>query len=69
MVYMKFMSLAMGLIDKASDGDLTLSEITDCLENTFPEYWDDVHNAVVEAMKDGRIDVWEVMKITTAIVA
>ena len=69
MLHMQFMSLAMELIAKSTDGNLTLEEISDCLSDAFPDYCVDIYNAVEEAQEDGVITVWEVFKILTAVIA
>lgn len=68
-MYMPFMTLAMLLINKASDGRLTLDEITECVQEVCPGYCVDVHEAVQEARQDGEITVWEVFKILTVVIA
>ncbi len=68
MLHMKFMTLAMALVNEAKDGDLTLDEISQCLQDFSPEYFSDVNDAVHEAQKDGRISVMETFKILTAII-
>ena len=68
MVYMKFLSLAMGLVNAASDGELTLDEIAACMADSFPEYTTDVAAEVSAAMEDGVITVWEVIKILTTVI-
>lgn len=65
MLHMQFLSLAMELVNKSSDGNLTLEEISDCLNNAFPDYCIDIYNAVEEAQEDGVITVREVFKILT----
>lgn len=69
MLHMQFLSLAMELVNKSSDGNLTLEEISDCLNNAFPDYCIDIYNAVEEAQEDGVITVWEVFKILTTVIA
>lgn len=69
MVYMKFLSLALGLVDAAKDGELTLNEISDCVTDTFPDYSHPVLVEVRKATEDGSVSVWEVFKIITAIVS
>ena len=69
MLHMQFMSLALELVAKSTDGNLTLEEISDSLNDTFPDYCIDIYNAVEEAQEDGVITVWEVFKILTAVIA
>ena len=69
MLHLQFLSLAMALVEKSSDGNLTLEEVSDCLNNAFPDYCIDIYNAVEEAQEDGVITVWEVFKILTAVIA
>ncbi len=68
MLHMQFLSLAMELVNKSSDGNLILEEISGCLSDTFPDYCVDIYNAVEEAQEDGVITVWEVFKILTAVI-
>ena len=68
MWHLKFMNLAFSLVDKASDGKLTLEEISECLRQFSPEHFADVHDAVVEAMEDNHISVTEVLKIASALI-
>lgn len=69
MLHMQFLSLAMSLVEKSSDGSLTLEEVSDCLNDAFPDYCVDIYNAIEEAQEDGVITVWEVFKILTAVIA
>ena len=69
MLHMQFLSLAMELVNKSVDGNLTLEEISDCLNDTFPDYCVDIYNAIEEAQEDGVITVWEVFKILTTVIA
>ena len=68
MLHLKFMSLVFALTDKASDGKLTLSEVTECLSDFSPEYFDDVYEEVQKAEEDGVITWGEVIKIASAVV-
>ncbi len=68
MVYMKFLSLALGLVNAAKDGELTLDEISECVTDTFPEYAGSVASEVKNAFEDGSVSVWEVFKIVTAVI-
>ena len=69
MLHMQFLSLAMELVNKSSDGNLTLEEIYGSLKDAFPDYCIDIYNAVEEAQEDGVITVWEVFKILTTVIA
>ena len=68
MWHLKFMNLAFALVDKGSDGELTLEEISECLKAFSPEHFTDVHDAVVDAMEDNHVSVAEVMKIAAALI-
>ena len=68
MLHMQFLSLAMELVAKSVDGNLTLDEISDCLNNAFPDHCVDIYNAVEEAQEDGVVTVWEVFKILTVVI-
>lgn len=69
MIYMKFMTLAMCLVNSAKDGDLTLEEITTCMAGLFPDKVSSVAIEVKKAMADGKITVWEVFQILTKVIA
>lgn len=68
MSYMKFMHFAASLMGKASDGKLTLEEISECLRDLSPEHFTDVYMAVKEAQKDGHITWGECINIASAVV-
>ena len=63
MNHLKFFSLAIDLVDKASDGELTSEEIRICCSDNFPVIYGKIEESVNEALKDGKITVWETMKI------
>ena len=69
MLHLQFLSLAMGLVNAASDGQLTMDEIDECLGTSMAEYCADIHDAVDDAMEDGKISVMEVFDIVTTIIA
>lgn len=69
MLHMQFLQLAMALVEKSCDGNLTLEEVVDCVEKSFPEYCVDIHDAISEAMEDGYISVWDTIKILIAVIA
>ncbi len=69
MLHMQFLSLAMSLVEKSSDGNLTLEEISDCVRDSFPDYCVDIYNAIEEAQEDGVITVWETFRILTTVIA
>ena len=57
MLHMQFLSLVMELVNKSADGNLTLEEISDFLNDAFPDYCIDIYNAIDEAQADGVITV------------
>lgn len=68
MNHLKFLSLAIDLVDKASDGELTMEEIQICCSDNFPVFYDKIEESVNEALTDGKITVWETMKILVNII-
>ncbi len=56
------------LSEKASDGVLTLDEVSECLKELSPEHFTDVHEEVVEALEDGKISTTEAFKIAIAVI-
>lgn len=61
--YMKYMMLAMAIIDKASDGELTRDEVIECLKGVIPDEVDQVVEEINENLKDGRLSVGEVIRV------
>jgi len=68
MFHLQFMALGVSLVNAASDGQLSLDEVRDCIDSSFPKA-DDVVSAIEDAMEDGRITVMEVLDITSAIIS
>ena len=68
MYHLKFLNLAMALVDKGSDGILTFEEITKCLGDTFSDYAPEISAEIEKALKDGKITIWETFRIITHIV-
>lgn len=69
MLHLKFMNFAMNLIHKASDGELTLEEVSDCMMEFAPDYFTEFHDAVEKAQQDGRISVMDAINIASSLVA
>ena len=68
MFHLQFLSLAMSLVNAASDGRLSLDEIKECVDDSFPQSAD-VIDAIEDAAEDGSISVMEVFDIVTTIIA
>ncbi len=68
MNHLTFLTLAINLVDKASDGHLSFEEIQECAADAFPEFYGQISAAVDEAMADGKITVWEVLRILTRVI-
>ena len=68
MLNSKFMSLFFALAEKSSDGKLTLDELSECLSEFAPEYFEDVYVEVQAAQEDGVITWGEIMKIASAVI-
>ncbi|PJE79659.1 hypothetical protein CI610_01373 [invertebrate metagenome] len=67
MNYLGFLSMAMNIVDKASDGELTTEEILDCIGEELFDF-KDVEMALVNAMEDEKITVMECFKILMAFI-
>ena len=59
--------LVLEIVAKASDGKLTLDEVTESLRDFSPAHFAELDDAVNDALKDGHISVFEVFKILQAL--
>lgn len=69
MLHLKFLSLAMALVDKGQDGVLTLEEIAECVGDTFIDFTPQICAEIEKALEDGEITIWETFRIVTRIIA
>ncbi len=65
---MTFMNLLYSLTYKASDGDLTMVEVSECLSAYSPDHFKEIYEIVQEANSDGHISWSEVVKIASAVI-
>lgn len=68
MWYMTLAQLLLKLINAASDGELTVHEVSDIAVSMFPGNLHDIVMAIDEASEDGKITVDEVIDIIREIV-
>ena len=68
-MHLQFISFTLSLIDKARDGQLTISEVGDCMTAFAPDLCADVVDAVEAAMEDGEISVMDVINIASSVIA
>ena len=61
--YMKYMMIAMAIVDKAQDGELTRDEVIDCIQGALPEDVNEIVDGVQEALDDGKITVGEAIRV------
>ena len=68
MNHLTFLTLAINLVDKASDGHLSFEEIQECAAGAFPDFYGEISEEIEEAMADGKVTVWEVFRILTRVI-
>ena len=68
MLHLKFLNLAMALVDKGQDGVLTLEEIVECVGDTFVDFAPQIFAEIEKALEDGEISIWETFRIVVRIV-
>ena len=68
MLHLKFLNLAMALVDKGHDGELTMAEIAECVGETFVDFVPEISAEIEKALADGKITIWETFRIVTRIV-
>ena len=66
--HLQFFNVGLALVDKASDGDLTLEEVAEIMNDFYPDKFQDVLVEVKKANADGHYSVTEIIKIISAIV-
>jgi len=66
MLHLQFFSVGMALVDKASDGNLTLEEVAEVLNDAYPDKFDDLLEEVRKANVDGHYTIGEILKILSA---
>ena len=68
MWYMTLGAVLLKLINAASDGRITLEEVSDIASEFVPDFLEEVLSEVDSAMDDGKITVDEVLDIIQSVV-
>lgn len=68
MLHMKFGAVFMDLVNRASDGSLTLVEVSEVLEKHFPDTFSELYDAVKEAGSDGEYSIMDIVSIVVSLV-